>query len=641
LQQIEAVKAAVLDKTSAFTAEGQAVTEVAQQEIDALKPLLQLLNEIQNSLQVIFAANNWNLDDINTSQNQTSSNAISGILNEIVSKLGQIYGVLSKSTGVEADNENSANYKEPAAAPQVQETDVYKYFADKLPKDVATESTLSAILAAVNKLTKTSNDAVDSDIMSVSAALLAASAELKSVASGIIMQQKAAKSDTSVAQTRIANKDSYVQIKSAALGALGDRALDSEVTEMQALSNGIVKVTGWLKVAEDAWEGFTVKVNEANVASGLAFEQNTKAAKQAAAQAEQMKLYAQATTNQSQKPKPSYGINKNAYGATSVSTIQGKFNALSAQAQQYSASGWSDITAAYQKAESALQNLIALQNQFQGKKMPDNHSQFVQYREACNAANKELKKLIESAAAFNKGAADNSIRNVQGDVDVNDSASRAKALQTYVQDMYGGKAIIRGFNADMTELQFTIKNTDNTTTSMTAAFNSAKTQIGALQGETKKTVSAFDLLGSKFQELWRYALARMGVDDVIRAVRQGVESVREIDAALTELKKVTNETDGTYNRFLQTMSQTGSKVGSSVSELTQMAAEWARLGYNLEEAGMLAESTAILLNVSEFDDATTASEALISTMQAFGYAADESDHVVDILNEVGKLIARR
>ena len=62
---------------------------------------------------------------------------------------------------------------------------------------------------------------------------------------------------------------------------------------------------------------------------------------------------------------------------------------------------------------------------------------------------------------------------------------------------------------------------------------------------------------------------------------------------------------------------------------------WARLGYSMEEAGKLAESTAILLNVSEFEDATKASEALISTMQAFQYTADESQHVVDVLNEVG------
>lgn len=58
----------------------------------------------------------------------------------------------------------------------------------------------------------------------------------------------------------------------------------------------------------------------------------------------------------------------------------------------------------------------------------------------------------------------------------------------------------------------------------------------------------------------------------------------------------------------------------------------------MEDSAKLAESTAVLLNVSEFQDATAASEALISTMQAFQYTADESMHVVDILNEVGKLL---
>ena len=89
------------------------------------------------------------------------------------------------------------------------------------------------------------------------------------------------------------------------------------------------------------------------------------------------------------------------------------------------------------------------------------------------------------------------------------------------------------------------------------------------------------------------------------------------------------------------MSKTAGIVGSTVQDLTTMAAEWGRLGYSLKEAGNLAESTAILLNVSEFSDATEASEALISTIQAFGYAAEDSMRVVDVLNEVGELIARR
>lgn len=46
-----------------------------------------------------------------------------------------------------------------------------------------------------------------------------------------------------------------------------------------------------------------------------------------------------------------------------------------------------------------------------------------------------------------------------------------------------------------------------------------------------------------------------------------------------------------------------------------------------------------MLNVSEFESADEASEALISTMQAYGYAAEDSMHVVDVLNEIGNNFA--
>ena len=139
--------------------------------------------------------------------------------------------------------------------------------------------------------------------------------------------------------------------------------------------------------------------------------------------------------------------------------------------------------------------------------------------------------------------------------------------------------------------------------------------------------------------VFRYVSSFVGLYEVINQIRTGVTYVKEIDTALTELKKVTDETDATYDKFLKRMSKTAGVVGSTVANLTTMAAEWGRLGYSLQEAGDLAESTAILLNVSEFNDATEASEALISTIQAFGYAANESMSVVDVLNEIGNNFA--
>ena len=60
-----------------------------------------------------------------------------------------------------------------------------------------------------------------------------------------------------------------------------------------------------------------------------------------------------------------------------------------------------------------------------------------------------------------------------------------------------------------------------------------------------------------------------------------------------------------------------------------------KCGYTIQEATQLAESTQILMNVSEFTDISTATDSLISSIQAFKYTAEESMDVVDILNTIG------
>ena len=56
----------------------------------------------------------------------------------------------------------------------------------------------------------------------------------------------------------------------------------------------------------------------------------------------------------------------------------------------------------------------------------------------------------------------------------------------------------------------------------------------------------------------------------------------------------------------------------------------------MEDAAQLAESTQVLMNVSEFTDVSSATDSLISSIQAFKYTASESMDVVDILNTIGK-----
>lgn len=65
---------------------------------------------------------------------------------------------------------------------------------------------------------------------------------------------------------------------------------------------------------------------------------------------------------------------------------------------------------------------------------------------------------------------------------------------------------------------------------------------------------------------------------------------------------------------------------------------WARLGYSIEEAGKLAENTAILMNVSEFENVNDATDTLISALQAFKNESTDvgtySMQIIDEFNEV-------
>ncbi len=327
---------------------------------------------------------------------------------------------------------------------------------------------------------------------------------------------------------------------------------------------------------------------------------------------------------------------------TSIQSQESKFTVLSNSANKYSNSGI--VSNKLKEYTSALTNLRNVQNELNNSanltqsQIAQKEQEFLIAKDACNKYASELQNLLKVSDNFNKKHTNVTAVNTNK-FNLNDASGQESALKDYVNTVFYGKAKIEEFDESNQTLYYTLKNNDGTVTRMAASFDASMTQIGSSIAKVNKTTSGlrgiFDAILSKGRGLLTYATARLGVDELFQQLRNGVQYVKEIDTALTELKKVTDETDATYDRFLQNMSKTAGVVGSTVSELTTMAADWARLGYSIEDSAKLAESTAILLNVSEFNDATAASEALISTMQAFQYTADESQHVIDILNEVG------
>lgn len=265
-------------------------------------------------------------------------------------------------------------------------------------------------------------------------------------------------------------------------------------------------------------------------------------------------------------------------------------------------------------------------------------------------AEKELLSVVDASKKLDENRIDTDAEDgIGGNVSVfknvdSRNANEAKvAMMAYAKSIKGVQLETIKYNDAQKQVTFSVRTGKNEMTDMAVSANQLTNSFSRLNNGSRHVKTGIETflssVGDKFKEVGRYLLSFGSFYRVWSEIQKGVTYVREIDSALTELKKVTDETDETYAQFLKTMSQTGAEVGATVKDLTNMAANWARLGYNIQEAGELAKSTAVLLNVSEFTDADTASEALISTMQAYGYAAEDSMHVVDVLNEIGNNFA--
>jgi hypothetical protein len=216
-----------------------------------------------------------------------------------------------------------------------------------------------------------------------------------------------------------------------------------------------------------------------------------------------------------------------------------------------------------------------------------------------------------------------------------------QALKQAVMTATNGKAQIKGFDHDTRTLTYTLKTGKNEFTEYTAAVRHLDQQYTSTAGKTKRMETFLEATKRKMKELTSYFSGMAVFNRIGQELRRGIQYVREIDLALTELKKVTDETEETYDKFLDTAAKTGARLGSTISAVTEATATFAKLGYTISEATEMAEAAIVYKNVGDNIESTEdAADSIISTMKGFRLEATESMAIVDRFNEVGKSIAQ-
>lgn len=170
-------------------------------------------------------------------------------------------------------------------------------------------------------------------------------------------------------------------------------------------------------------------------------------------------------------------------------------------------------------------------------------------------------------------------------------------------------------------------------------FNVLSNEFAELKIDMENAGIAAETLGQKlsrlFKEHFQTAIAMAGVAMVKQGLREVYDNVVEIDDAMVELRKVTNESENAYSQFSDRAAKTARDLGASISDYISATADWSRLGYNMPDAEELARVSTLLKNVGDgIESVTDASSYMTSVLKGFDLVAEDAQKVADLVNEV-------
>lgn len=120
---------------------------------------------------------------------------------------------------------------------------------------------------------------------------------------------------------------------------------------------------------------------------------------------------------------------------------------------------------------------------------------------------------------------------------------------------------------------------------------------------------------------------------IIGKLRTMINYVVDLDTAMTNLKRVTNETALGYENFLKNAAQSAKDTNSTLIDTVEQSAKWARAGYSAQEAADLSKVSLIYLQVADVSNDTAVSD-MITALKGFDLQVEQSMDIVDKLDNL-------
>lgn len=190
------------------------------------------------------------------------------------------------------------------------------------------------------------------------------------------------------------------------------------------------------------------------------------------------------------------------------------------------------------------------------------------------------------------------------------------------------------FKARINEIESMLDSVDNN-----FDLSQARAALVTLRADIKAVGADCLSFGGQVKSVLSKMSGFVSTADIIMTIRRGITSavnnVKNLDSAMVELKKVTDLTSSAYDKFLDKAGSRSKDVGTTLVDYVAGTADFARLGYNIQDAQHLSESANILFKVGDdlnsIDDST---DAIIASMKAYGLQVSDVTSIIDQLNAV-------
>lgn len=177
-------------------------------------------------------------------------------------------------------------------------------------------------------------------------------------------------------------------------------------------------------------------------------------------------------------------------------------------------------------------------------------------------------------------------------------------------------------------------------TSLNNATNSLNNYQQGLKQTSEAAQNTSQSIGDIIGKVTKFGAATLIINEFRQAIVDGYGAVKELDASVTEYRKVSELTDSQMGGFIDTARELGLTVARTADEMVEAATEFKKMGNDDSTSLQLGRLATMFQNIA--DEAISAGDSasfINSQMKAFNFTANEAIHVLDAVNEVANNFA--